>query len=50
VSRAAADPRDRRPDLRSRRLPQLGKGIGEGIRNFKQSIRGEEPGDDNKKV
>jgi sec-independent protein translocase protein TatA len=31
------------------RLPQLGKGIGEGIRNFKQSIRGDEP-DDNKKV
>ena len=32
------------------RLPQLGKGIGEGIRNFKKSIRGDEPGDDNKKV
>jgi len=32
------------------RLPQLGKGIGEGIRNFKQSIRGDEPGDDNKKA
>jgi len=32
------------------RLPQLGKGIGEGIRNFKESIRGDEPGDDNKKV
>ena len=34
------------------RLPQLGKGLGEGIRNFKQSIRGDEPGDDkdNKKV
>ena len=30
------------------RLPQLGKGLGEGIRNFKQSIRGDEPGDDNK--
>jgi sec-independent protein translocase protein TatA len=29
------------------RLPQLGRGIGEGIRNFKQSIRGEEAGDDN---
>ncbi len=27
------------------RLPQLGKGIGEGIRNFKESIKGE--GDDN---
>jgi sec-independent protein translocase protein TatA len=34
------------------RLPQLGRGIGEGIRNFKQGIRGgeEEPGDDKKKV
>jgi len=32
------------------RLPQLGRGIGEGIRNFKQSIRGDEPGDENKKV
>jgi sec-independent protein translocase protein TatA len=31
------------------RLPQLGKGIGEGIKNFKQSIRGDEPGDDNNK-
>jgi len=27
------------------RLPQLGKGLGEGIRNFKQSLRGDEPGD-----
>jgi sec-independent protein translocase protein TatA len=32
------------------RLPQLGRGIGEGIRNFKQSIRGEEPEDEKKKV
>jgi sec-independent protein translocase protein TatA len=32
------------------RLPQLGRGIGEGIRNFKQSLRGDEPGDENKKV
>jgi sec-independent protein translocase protein TatA len=32
------------------RLPQLGKGVGEGIRNFKQSIRGEERGDDNRKA
>jgi sec-independent protein translocase protein TatA len=31
------------------RLPQLGRGIGEGIRNFKESIRGDEPGDGNKK-
>ena len=32
------------------RLPQLGRGIGEGIRNFKDSIRGEQSGDDNKKA
>jgi sec-independent protein translocase protein TatA len=33
------------------RLPQLGKGIGEGIRNFKDGIRGEadEHKDDSKK-
>ena len=31
------------------RLPQLGKGLGEGIRNFKESLRGDEPGDENKK-
>ncbi len=30
------------------RLPQLGKGIGEGIRNFKESLKGE-PEDGNKK-
>lgn len=24
------------------KLPQLGKGIGEGIRNFKKSIKGDE--------
>jgi sec-independent protein translocase protein TatA len=32
------------------RLPQLGRGIGEGIKNFKQSIRGDEAGDENKKL
>jgi sec-independent protein translocase protein TatA len=33
------------------RLPQLGRGIGEGIRNFKHSLRGdEEHGDENKKA
>ena len=32
------------------RLPQLGKGIGEGIRNFKNSIRGEESGENDKKA
>ena len=31
------------------RLPQLGRGIGEGIRNFKESLRGGEAEDDNKK-
>jgi sec-independent protein translocase protein TatA len=30
------------------RLPDLGRGIGEGIRNFKRSIR-DEPADDEKK-
>ncbi len=30
------------------RLPQLGRGIGEGIRNFKDSIRGESEGGDKK--
>jgi len=29
------------------RLPQLGRGIGEGIRNFKQSLR-DEPGGEKK--
>jgi len=32
------------------RLPQLGRGIGEGIKNFKQSLRGDEAGDENKKL
>ena len=30
------------------RLPQLGRGIGEGIRNFKSSIRGEESEEEKK--
>jgi sec-independent protein translocase protein TatA len=25
------------------KLPQLGKGIGQGLKNFKESIKGEEP-------
>ena len=25
------------------KLPQLGKGIGQGLRNFKESIKGDEP-------
>ncbi len=30
------------------RLPQLGKGIGEGIRNFKESLRGDSDDPDKK--
>ncbi len=26
----------------AKRLPEMGKGIGEGIKNFKRSIKGEE--------
>ena len=26
----------------AKRLPEMGKGIGEGIKNFKKSIKGEE--------
>ncbi len=29
------------------KLPLLGKGLGEGIRNFKSSIKGEEPKKEN---
>jgi sec-independent protein translocase protein TatA len=25
------------------KLPQLGKGLGEGLRNFKDSVKGDEP-------
>lgn len=32
------------------RLPQLGKGIGEGIRNFRKGMRGDDPGHDESKV
>ena len=28
------------------KLPQLGKGLGQGLRNFKESIKGEEPPQD----
>jgi sec-independent protein translocase protein TatA len=31
------------------RLPQLGKGIGEGIRNFKDSLKSASEDDDSKK-
>ena len=27
------------------KLPQLGKGLGEGIRNFKKGLKGDEPGE-----
>jgi len=30
------------------RLPELGRGVGEGIRNFKRSLR-DEPADDDKR-
>ncbi|MCG6926758.1 MAG: twin-arginine translocase TatA/TatE family subunit [Acidobacteria bacterium] len=30
------------------RLPELGRGVGEGIRNFKRSLR-DEPSDDEKR-
>ena len=32
------------------RIPELGRGIGEGIKNFKKSLRGDEAGDENKKL
>ena len=27
----------------AKRLPEMGKGIGEGIKNFKKSMKGDEP-------
>ncbi len=33
----------------ARRLPELGKGIGEGIRNFKKSMSGKEKAPDEEK-
>ena len=27
------------------RIPELGKGLGEGIKNFKKSVKGEEEGE-----
>jgi sec-independent protein translocase protein TatA len=30
------------------KLPQLGKGFGQGLRNFKDSIKGDEPSPPNK--
>ena len=31
-----------------KRLPEMGKGIGEGIKNFKKSIKGDEAGEKEK--
>ena len=32
----------------SKKLPEMGKGIGEGIKNFKKSIKGDEAGEKEK--
>jgi sec-independent protein translocase protein TatA len=32
------------------RLPELGRGIGEGIRNFKKSLRDDQPEEEKKKT
>lgn len=29
------------------KIPQLGKGLGEGIKNFKKGLKGDETGSDN---
>jgi sec-independent protein translocase protein TatA len=29
------------------KLPQLGKGLGQGLKNFKDSVKGDEPPSDN---
>jgi len=31
------------------KIPQLGKGLGEGIRNFKKGLKGDEPESDSSK-
>ena len=31
------------------KLPQLGKGLGQGLRNFKDSVKGDEPPQGDKK-
>ena len=31
------------------RIPELGKGLGEGIRNFKKSVKGDDDNEINKK-
>ncbi|HEX6853368.1 MAG TPA: twin-arginine translocase TatA/TatE family subunit [Candidatus Polarisedimenticolaceae bacterium] len=32
----------------AKRLPDIGRGLGDGIRGFRQAMRGEEPGGDAK--
>jgi sec-independent protein translocase protein TatA len=32
-----------------KKIPEVAKGLGEGIRNFKQSLKGDEPSTDDKK-
>ena len=32
------------------KLPQLGKGIGQGLKNFKDSVKGEDPPQDKPKT
>ena len=32
------------------KLPQLGKGIGQGLKNFKDSVKGEDPPQDKPKA
>ena len=32
------------------RIPELGKGLGEGIKNFKKAIKGEEEGTKSEKI
>jgi len=31
-----------------KKIPELAKGLGQGIRNFKESLKGDEPPDDKK--
>jgi sec-independent protein translocase protein TatA len=33
-----------------KKIPELAKGLGEGIRNFKQSLKGDEPPDEKKQA
>lgn len=32
-----------------KKIPEMAKGLGEGIRNFKSSLKGDEPNTDDKK-